>query len=412
MRSRKRKYLIVGVDPGTTMAVAILDLKGKLLSLSSSRSISLSSIVEHIAAHGRPLIIATDVTPPPAMVEKVKRAFHAVLFSPRGSLSIDEKIALTESFECSNDHERDALAAARMAYKDCKNKFAQIEKKTPTGIEPDEVKALVVQGVSVNSAITQLSAVPEKTVERVEKTKEVDERVQTLQETVHRQKDQINRLRAYVEELRSELSARDDEIKRLTSKTDRMTLRELRKLAKTKEIRVRNERIKRLREKVKELQDTISYLSHQIEQLKGIRALETSHTKPVKVISSFTKDAILDADAKYGLKKGDVVFLEDASGGGSVTAKMLADKSIKAVIIQNEMSHSATEEFHASNVPVFTTEEISIHRVDDLVAIDPDALDKAITRWRVRSEKTKIRKNVTFLESILEEYRSRRLKGH
>jgi len=356
MRSRKRKYLIAGIDPGTTTAVAILDLKGKVLSLSSARSISLSSIVEHIAAHGRPLIVATDVTPPPAMVEKVKRAFHAVLFFPREPLSTDEKIALTKSFDCSNDHERDALAAARMAFKDCKNKFAQIEKKTPTGIEPDEIKALVIQGVSVNSAITQLSAMPEKMVERVEKTKEVDEQVQTLQETVQRQKDQINRLRAYVDELQSKLSSRDEEIKRLTNQIDRMTLRELRKLIKSKEIRTRNKKIRQLKEKVKELQNKISRLSRQIDQLKGIRALETPYTKPVKVISSFTKDSILDADAKYGLKKEDVVFLEDASGGGSVTAKMLVDKGIKATIIQNEMSHPAMEQFLASNIPVFTTE--------------------------------------------------------
>ncbi|MDI6888918.1 MAG: DUF460 domain-containing protein [Methanocellales archaeon] len=412
MRSRKRRYLIVGVDPGTTTAIAILDLKGKLLSLSSSRSIPTSSIVEHIAAYGHPLIIATDVTPPPTMVEKIKRAFHAVLFSPKESLPTDEKIALTKSFECSNDHERDALAAARMAFKDCKNKFAQIEKKTPAGIEPDEVKALVVQGVSVDSAITKLSAVPKKMAEEVKETKEVDERVQTLQEAIHRQKSQINRLRAYVDELQCKLSARDEKIKRLTSKTDRMALKELRKLMKTKEISARNERIAQLRKKVKELQNKISRLSHQIDQLKGIRALETLHAKPVKAIRSFTKDSILEIDVKYGLKKGDVIFLEDASGGGSVTAKMLVDRDIKAVIIQNEMSHSAMERFLASNIPVFTTEEISIRRVDDLVVIDPSTLDKAIARWKARSEKTKFRKKIEILESILEEYRNRRLKGH
>jgi len=385
MKSRERKYLIVGIDPGTTTAVAILDLKGELLNLSSSRSVPVSSIVERIAAHGHPLIIATDVTPPPTMVEKVKRAFHAVLFSPRESLPTDEKIALTKSFEYSNDHERDALAAAQMAFKDCKNKFAQIEKKTPAGMEPDEVKALVIQGISMGSAIAKLSAVPEKMTERVEETMKVDERVQTLQETVHRQKGQINRLKAYVDELQSKLSAREKEIKRLTKQTDRVALKELKKLIKTKEIRARDERIKQLKEKVKESQNKISRLSHQIEQLKGIRALEAPHAKPVKVVRSFTKDSILEADAKYGLKKGDVVFLEDASGGGGATAKMLVDKGTKAVIIQNEMSHSAIERFIASNIPVFTTEEISVHRVDDLVTIDPSTLDKAVARWKSHS---------------------------
>jgi len=37
-------------------------------------------------------------------------------------------------------------------------------------------------------------------------------------------------------------------------------------------------------------------------------------------------------------------------------------------------------------------------------------LDKAIARWKAHSEKAKFRKKVKFLESILGEYRNKRLK--
>ena len=44
----KPQYLIVGIDPGTTTAVASLDLDGNLLHLQSSRQISMSEVIESL----------------------------------------------------------------------------------------------------------------------------------------------------------------------------------------------------------------------------------------------------------------------------------------------------------------------------------------------------------------------------
>ena len=112
-------------------------------------------MIEWIAARGRPLLVATDVFPTPGSVEKVKRAFNAVLFSPGGDIPAEEKIALGKEFGYKNDHERDALAAAMSAFKKYRNKFLQVEKKVPSEIDPDEVKALVVRGYSIENAIAE-----------------------------------------------------------------------------------------------------------------------------------------------------------------------------------------------------------------------------------------------------------------
>ena len=79
---QRRGYIIVGLDPGTTTGIAALNLSGDLVDLISSRAMSSSDVIEWIAARGRPLVVATDVFPTPGAVEKVKRAFNAVLFSP------------------------------------------------------------------------------------------------------------------------------------------------------------------------------------------------------------------------------------------------------------------------------------------------------------------------------------------
>ena len=69
-----------------------------------------------------------------------------------------------------------------------------------------------------------------------------------------------------------------------------------------------------------------------MEELKGKREVKVKGGKKIKVIRSFSRNAIRDTDRKYGLKKGDVVFLEDGSGGGASTAELLASKGVAAVI--------------------------------------------------------------------------------
>ncbi len=152
---QRRGYIIVGLDPGTTTGIAALNLSGDLVDLVSSRAMSSSDVIEWIAARGRPLVVATDVFPTPGAVEKVKRAFNAVLFSPGADMPGVEKIALGREVGYRNDHERDALAAALSAFKKYKNKFLQVEKKAPAEIDPDEVKALVVRGYSIENAVAE-----------------------------------------------------------------------------------------------------------------------------------------------------------------------------------------------------------------------------------------------------------------
>jgi len=54
LTTRKRDYIIVGIDPGTTTAFAVLTLDGELRKLHSSRTISIPDVIEMIAEEGRP----------------------------------------------------------------------------------------------------------------------------------------------------------------------------------------------------------------------------------------------------------------------------------------------------------------------------------------------------------------------
>ncbi len=65
LERKGREHIIVGVDPGTTIGIAALNLDGELVGLVSSRMMSVPDIVSYIREKGKPVVVATDVVPPP-----------------------------------------------------------------------------------------------------------------------------------------------------------------------------------------------------------------------------------------------------------------------------------------------------------------------------------------------------------
>ncbi|MBI4019966.1 MAG: DUF460 domain-containing protein, partial [Candidatus Aenigmarchaeota archaeon] len=86
-----RSQLIVGIDPGTTTAVTLLDMQGRLVSIRSGRNLSKSAVAEMISSKGDPVIIASDTFPAPRAIEKLAAAFFARLVTPAENLKREDK---------------------------------------------------------------------------------------------------------------------------------------------------------------------------------------------------------------------------------------------------------------------------------------------------------------------------------
>ncbi len=212
--SAKPRYLIVGIDPGTTTAVAAVDLDGHLLHLASSRQMNMGDVVESLYRIGKPLIVASDVHEMPYSVEKVRRAFSAVSYTPRQDVSVETKIELTAPFQYSNDHERDALSAALDAYRQYRHRFQNLMKRIPPGHDLDEVRARVIRGQSLDQVIGEMSSVtPAPSIEVPAVPVEVkhDEKVRVLD-------GMVKRLRTFVADLQEEVKEKDFEIQRLQAR--------------------------------------------------------------------------------------------------------------------------------------------------------------------------------------------------
>ncbi len=146
--------LVVGIDPGTTTGVALLDLNGNFVAMWSDKNISRSDLAKFISEFGTPIIVSGDTNPVPKSVEKIASLFSAKLVFPEETLSRKEKYELTKLFKTeldkswSNRHERDALASALHAWGKVRNLMERVEKRL-RGYENQNLEWYVKTGVIV-----------------------------------------------------------------------------------------------------------------------------------------------------------------------------------------------------------------------------------------------------------------------
>ena len=288
-KNPRRKFTIVGIDPGTTVGIAILSLDGDLLYLKSFRGIAPDEVVKLIAEYGKPAVIASDVTPMPGSVEKIRRSFNAVPASPGIEVSAEEKIALGKTFGYSNDHERDALTAALLTYRSYKNIFTRIEKKAPQNADLELIKLHVISGDSIEAAIEKVRASGEaekpRARERPEKPEEraVDESLLKMRETIQRQGEQIQNLQEYLEDLKEELVAKDRKISKLESRLNSFKKEAYSEVRKSKEIQIREGTIESLKKELSHKNKTVKELRRRSNKLRD-RHGRTGSRRPCTAI--------------------------------------------------------------------------------------------------------------------------------
>ena len=152
------RHTIVGIDAGKTSALAFLGLDGKVVKLSTGRFVGLRWFVETIREVGSPVVIAGDKTRPDALIKKLSAIFDAVLFTPLNDISVERKRNIAGG-NARNLHERDALAAATVAYNAYAPKLRHAERLArENSAEAERVMAMVIKRYSVDEAIRERDA--------------------------------------------------------------------------------------------------------------------------------------------------------------------------------------------------------------------------------------------------------------
>lgn len=392
--SKTLRYTIVGIDPGATTAVAVLDLKGNLVDIKSKKNWKISEIIEYITSLGKPVIIATDRSNPPEFVQKIKASFNAILYVPKEDIDTERKRFLTVKHGNLNDHERDALAAAMEAFNVHKSKFMNIEKRIPVGVDADKIKAEALRGFSV-SAILQSSE--EKFEEKKEEKREEENLVPKCE--IERRDKIIAELRKENEILKKEISELKVETEKLRQKIISMSREEYEKIKKDVYVRELEKKISELLIEMKKKDDELKRIQKVLEDLKKVKTLISQGWKEVKVIKKFTNDEI----EATKVDEGDVVYIIDSSGGSKVAAELLVSKKVKAIIYGKGMSHLASEVFDKFGIPRVPDDDLEIIVIDDLGVVKEDQLEKALKNANEEIKRKKMRE----IEKMFEDYRKR-----
>lgn len=411
--SIKPRYLIVGIDPGTTTAAAALDLDGNLLHLASSRQMTMSDVIESLYKVGKPLIIATDVQEMPYSVEKIRRAFSAIAFVPKQDVSVDTKVELTAPFPYANDHERDALSAALDAYRQYRHKFQNLIKRIPPGHDLDEVRARVIRGQSLDSVLGEMK-VPARKPEAAESapvpidSSRHDERVRMLD-------GMVKRLRTFVAELQEEVKGNEYEIHRLQARLRNIHTARDAELAKETEVVKKDAVIQSLKKRLRKEERYNRNLLKRLARIKKFAELSMEgEVLPVKVMEALTKDGLRRLAEDVGIEEGDIIFVIRTDGYGRNIVRDLAELRVRAVIAASDTLAARDPQmlplFREAGVPLLSDTQAGVQVRGKQGLAGKGSLELALRDWQGQQEKHEREKKSEMIEHIFKEYKSERGK--
>jgi len=410
--SGKPRYLIIGIDPGTTTAVAALDLDGTLLQLQSSRQMNMGDVIESLYKIGKPLIIASDVQEMPFSVEKIRRAFSAIAYTPKQDVSVETKLEITALFSYENDHERDALSAALDAYRQYRHKFQNLLKRIPPGYDLDEVRARVIRGQSLEHALAEINGDaapnPQREAPPARVDEKHDERVRVLD-------GMVKRLRTFVAELQEDIKEKEFEIRRLQARIRKVQTNRDSELAKDAEVVKKDVVIQNLKKHLRKEERHNRNLAKRLARIKQFAELSMDgEVVPVKVMDALTKEGLRKLAEDVGIDEGDVIFVTRIDGWGRNVVKDLAEIRVKAVVAGAAVLAGSdpllTPVFREAGVPLLSDKEAGVQVRGRLGLCGKEALDNALLQWQGVQIRHEREKKTDMIEHIFKEYKSERGK--
>ncbi len=446
-----KKRTIIGFDPGLTVGIAILDLNGHILSLKSFKEAKYSDVVRQIISHGRAIIVASDVYPPPKMVKKLAASLNAKINSPSNVFTVGSKKEMvdeflrdrTSNFSPNNAHQRDALAAAIKTYKNYEKKFNLIDKrgkeKNLSFKDIEEVKSLFIDGMPVTKALNFIN--DSKVIIKTEKSNidgvlasdlkvvldsnsdsnsysnsDSRETLINLKNRIKQHESQIKNQEALIINLRDKNKLLKNKIRKNKRKSSKLKFK-LEKLQQDysneilleKKVSSKINIIKKLQESYNNEKALRTKLEEKLKTFNKIKTIEISDkVVPVKIIKSFTKDGINESHHQGELKRGDVVFILNSRGGGSQTATLLSKLSLKAIIISDEMPPQAKEVLENNDIPLIKSSKMGIKMGKDFAIVKSEILDNEIQLWNNKIKKQRNQYEKEKLWNVIDEYRAQR----
>lgn len=288
-----KKPLIIGFDPGTTAAIAALDLKTKEITLLySSKNLNQKEITEKIIETGKPVLIGTDKAKKPSKVIEIANSLGISIYCPQSDLETEEKKKLGKG---SNDHEIDASAAAQKAYN--KN-IEKIKKAKEIAKKEDQEASKVLKkyfnGENIKNQ-TEKTQKPDKNEESQTKSQEeFNDSVVSLDKH-KRLKRKNQNLEKQIEQLKQKNRELEKDKENLKSKNTRLKQKDREEIIEEREFR-------KLKSKLKDKDQKISELKRNLEES---RIREETYRRVLDKINSGEAELLQKIDQPSEIKKDE-----------------------------------------------------------------------------------------------------------
>ncbi|MEM4672815.1 MAG: DUF460 domain-containing protein [Sulfolobales archaeon] len=420
----RKNPIIVGIDPGISYGIAIVDLNGVIQATYTVAGGDLGEIIPRITKHGTPIVVASDIRPAPESVRRIASIFGARLYEPEYIPSDSEKEELIKDlgYKPSTIHERDALFSAMLFYRKMVPKLQQIDriiKDLNIRIDPLKVKSEVIRGVDLASAIEGIfreilqsedarsELIVRDFVKEIMTTsarlKKLEEEYQKLLMENKRLKEKISELNRYSLSLQSELES----IKR-DLRSDVMRDREVSMLS---------DRLKICLNSVRDLEEVIEGLKGDISKLKNLilEAVEGAYIalkiyrEPRDLLNSFKELPLIryrDRSIRIGLLDFDISSelireVYEVSGRNSVL--IISTHKCESQSLGDETYHVICVNIPAEDV---------ILRIGDKLIIRRDSFERILELYeRVRKMlPSRIIRSEDELARLLDEYKIMRAR--
>lgn len=364
-----KRSVIIGYDPGTTAAVAVIDTNKKILLLKSKRYMKREDVTNWVTGIGKPIIVAGDRYPLPKSVEKLASTLGCKPYHPPESLSNLEKWRLVNEFteKIRNDHEKDALASVLKAFE----KYSRLFKKTDRILSYlglmesyDKVLEMIILEKAdnitdaVNTILNEMREKREVMIESKKKPlKEVPKEFIKLRKELKQKENDILILKKYNEALKRKLEIMKNQVKNEQRKPTKKSDLKIEKMRKTIDV---------LREKLEKRESLI-------ERLKSFRKLESEGYIPIIEIEKIWQDRLATLHRTIGLEDG-VLFIKSFNN-----IHMLNDYNIKAIITQTELDQTVLQKL---NFPVINRKDISIEKIENISVIGQKEFEEKLKKAR------------------------------
>lgn len=386
----RRPRLIVGVDPGTTLGLAALDLNGELLLLTSGKNLSKNDVLSILFGMGVPALVASDRAVAPHFASELAASLGATVFLPSREATVQEKNRFVEEasgkFEtyAVDEHQTAALYAALKAYAHYRNLFQEVEetvraelhKRLPQTV--DEVKTLVIKDVP-----------PSRGVRAVLQGKGFgpsDQRaLKALRKEVDSAKERASSLKA-------ELSAARAEIRRLRVMHPRVS-----------------ERPHSASIELQETQEKLRRALHEVDEFRRRiepYGLEGGGWIRLCPLGPLTVEAITSAVSDHFLSAGMIAYSTRVTGDADRCARALASGGIHTLVLEIE-EPALRKGFLGNEIAVLRANDLPLEWRRGAPWIKRSELQRAL-RGSQRELNLVDRERI---RNIIESYREERLQG-